>query len=180
MKSPWRYLSALTLALTLVLTLTSPTAAHEGEPLRQFEVQAGPYLLVVSFWGEPLGGQELVFTIEARGEFSGPLTYQVLAVPGPAVNAVPVRAQLALDPEHPQAVEGKVNLPISGDWLLSIDIEGPLGPGFDDVPILAGAPPAVPEWVGWAVGLIPAYALFGFFLAQALRPARDRKNPEVA
>jgi hypothetical protein len=46
------------------------------------------------------------------------------------------------------------------------------------VPVLAAAPPAIPEWLGWAVGLLPVWAIIVFVLAQA-RPSRHIRRTAV-
>jgi hypothetical protein len=33
-----------------------------------------------------------------------------------------------------------------------------------DVPIIATAPPAIPDWLGWLIGLIPLYGLLIFLV----------------
>jgi hypothetical protein len=129
-------------------------SAHGEEPLNTLTLRAGPYPLVVEYFDEPRGGQELRFAIRPA-QAGGRLRYLVSAVPGMRVEAVPVRAALTADPDEPAGVHGRVALPVSGEWLLAVEVEGPLGPGSRDVPIVAGAPPAIPVEAGWAVGLLP-------------------------
>lgn len=150
-----------------------PALAHEAGPLRSLDKRVGPYPVRVEYYTEPRGGQPLIFSIEPSAATSG-LRYTVTAIPGTTVNAVPVRATVYATPDHPNGVEGSVQLPVSGQWLLSIEIDGPQGLGTEDVPVLAGAPPAIPEWLGWLIGLLPVWAMAGFILAQSRRAARVR------
>ena len=158
----------------------TPAAAHNTGPLKTFPVHIGPYPATVNYYSNPRGGQALQFTIVPDRSVRGPLHYQVTAVPGTSVDAVPVKAVLEPDVDNPAGTAGRVNLPVSGQWLLSVDVAGPLGPGAGDVPILAGAPPAMPEWLGWLIGLLPVWAILGFILAQARRAGRGAPVPAAA
>ncbi|HMA34563.1 MAG TPA: hypothetical protein VKY74_08785 [Chloroflexia bacterium] len=175
----WQWLSVMALLIMagLVLGAPGPALAASGTPLKSFKVQMGPYPVTVNYYTEPKGGQALVFNIVPDQPVGGPMTYQVTAIPGTMVNAVPVKAVLQEEPGNPGGIAGRVNLPISGQWLLRLDSEGPAGPGFGDVPVLASAPPAMPEWLGWAIGLIPVWAILGFVLAQARRAGRPAAAP---
>jgi hypothetical protein len=147
--------------------------AHDG-PLKTIHGRVGPYPVAISYFGEPTGGFDLAFTIAPDASLGlppGAITYAVVAVPGTTTNAVPVAARLEADPDNPAGVAGAVNLPVSGDWYLHIEMDGPLGHFDHDAPILAGAPPAIPEWAGWLVGLVPVAVALGFIGAQARRAA---------
>ncbi len=149
--------------------------AHTTQPLRTIAVRVGQYPLVVSYYNEPSAGQALEFSIQPEAEHTDALAYQVTAVPGTMVNAVPVAAVVQPDPDHPQEVSGSVNLPVTGQWLLNIEVDGPRGKSFADVPILAGPPPVIPEWLGWLIGLLPVWAIVGFIGWQT-RPGARRQH----
>ena len=120
----------------------------------------------VRYFGEPVGSRELPFEIVPVDENQAPTRYQVLAVPGPSTNAVPVRARMAPAAGHAGA-SGVVNLPVSGRWLLNIEVDGPLGPAGGDAPILAALPAAaMPEWLAWLIGLLPVWAMLVFVVAR--------------
>lgn len=173
-------ISQLLLALGLLIALLfaglRPVFAHGEEPLRTVAARIGPYPVLVHYYSEPRGGQALLFSIEPQGILAGDFEYQVTAVPGTMVNAVPVTATFEPDPNHSGGIQGELYLPVSGQWLLQIDLEGPLGYGSADAPILAGAPPALPAWFGWLVGLIPVWVILGFIVWQGtVAPAREVK-----
>ena len=168
----------ITLAwLALNLAGAGRAEAHDFPPLKSLNIRIGPYPVTVNYYGEPRGGQALSFSIVPEIGESFPTSYKVTAIPGTLVEAVPVKALLAPDYDHPNSIQGTVNLPVSGQWLLYVEVEGPLGPSFEDVPILAGAPPAIPEWLGWMIGLIPAWSLIGFILWQAQQARRLQLQP---
>ena len=164
----------------LLMAGTGGAAAQENAPLKTIDVRIGPYPMRVSYYSEVQGGQPLSFGIAPQEGLAGAFQYDVVAVPGTTVNAVPVKAQLTPDPNRPGAVRGTVNLPVSGQWMLTVDITGPSGRGDADVPILAGAPPAMPEWLGWMIGLLPAWLIIGFVIRQALRPSARRHGAGAA
>jgi hypothetical protein len=158
----------------LMLLVGERVADAHGGPLKTVHGRVGPYPVAINYYGEPIGGLDLVFTIvpdASLGLPPGAITYAAVAVPGTTTNAVPVAARLEADPDNPAGVAGTVNLPVSGDWLLHIEMDGPLGHFDYDFPILAGAPPAVPEWAGWLVGLLPVAVALGFIGSQARRAA---------
>lgn len=170
-----RYFAACAILFGLALAGAGRVAAQERAPLKTIDVRIGPYAMTVSYYSEAAGGRPLLFGIAPREAPAGTMHYQVTAVPGTLVNAVPVKATLSPDPDHAGGVRGTVNLPVSGQWMLSIDVDGPLGSSFEDVPVLAAAPPALPQWLGWAIGLLPIWAIVGFVLAQALRGRRAQQ-----
>ncbi len=155
--------------LALILASAGRAAAQTSAPIKTIEVRIGPYPMIVSYYSAAQGGKPLLFSIAPQSGQPSALSYEVTAIPGTTVNAVPVQARLEPDPAHPGGVRGAVNLPVSGQWLLTVDIKGPNGLGNADVPILAGAPPAIPEWLGWMIGLLPAWLLISFVIWQLRR-----------
>lgn len=153
--------------------------AHSGNPLRTVSIQAGRYPMQIRYYTEPRAGHILEFTIVPQLPITTPMHYKVSAVPGTFVDAVPVKAALEPDLDNPTGIAGRVNLPVQGQWLLSIEVEGPLGPAWGDAPILAQAPPAIPEWVGWLIGLLPVWAML-FFIGARLREAATPKSPTAS
>jgi hypothetical protein len=168
----FRFLLVCGILFVLLLVGVGQAAAQDSAPTKTLQIQLGPYPVSVNYYNEPRGGEALIFSITPETEPPGPITYKVTALPGTTVNAVPVKATLEADPGRSGAVRGQVNLPVSGQWMLFIEADGPLGSAAEDVPILASARPAVPEWFGWMIGLIPVWAVIGFILAQARRTPR--------
>jgi hypothetical protein len=96
---------------------------------------------------------------------SGALTSNVTSVPDRSdVPATPVRASLSPDPNVPSGVQGAAEITVQGKWILDIIVTGSTGQGEASVHITATAPPAIPTWLGWAIGFIPLYGLLVFLL----------------
>jgi hypothetical protein len=50
---------------------------------------------------------------------------------------------------------------------MHIIASGPQGNGVTDVPIVATAPPPIPQWLGWLIGgILPLGSLFLFLFLQ--------------
>src|SRR5438067_1770007 len=148
---------------------------HGNTPARVVHVNAGPYPLTVSLYKDPANaGYALPFAIAPQQPVSGVLTYDVSSLPHTAVPATPVRASLSPDPNVPNGVQGTAEITVQGTWVLHIVMNGPAGPGQVEVPIMATAPPAIPDWTGWLIGLIPLYGVLAFLLTQRSR----KEQPE--
>ncbi len=148
---------------------------HGSTPARVVHVQAGPYPLTVNFYTYPAhASYALPFSIAPGQPVNGTLTYAVSSVPDPSdVPATPVRASLTPDSNVHNGVQGDAEITVQGGWMLNIVVNGVAGRGVASVPIVATAPPAIPTWLGWVIGLIPFYGLVGFLLMQ-----RGRKKKQ--
>ena len=91
------------------------------------------------------------------------------SLPGKEVIATPVRADLSSDPNILNAVQGSAEITVQGAWNLSIAVDGPAGHGTVTIPLTAVAPPAIPAWMDWLIGLIPIYGVLTFLLTQGGR-----------
>ena len=165
----FRFLLLCSTLLAFVLGGAGAVSAHDCQPMRSFTTRIGPYPVSINYYNAPQAGEALLFDIVPTPGQTAATMYEVMAVPGTTVNAVPVRAMIEADAHAAGGVRGSVNLPVRGQWLLSIRVDGPLGPSYDDVPVLAGTPPVIPEWFGWLIGLLPVWAMIGFIVMQARR-----------
>lgn len=166
-----RTLAVCGIVVMLVLVGGGAAAAHSGAPLKTAKVRIGPYPLLVHYYSEPRGGQALVFGIEPDSGAIAPDSYTITAIPGATTNATAVEGSVSAGIEH-GGIDGQVNLPVSGQWLLEIQVDGPLGSSYGEAPLLASAPPALPEWIGWIFGLTPAAVICGFIWWQVRRDRR--------
>jgi len=148
---------------------------HGSTPARVVHVQAGPYPLTVDLYTYPAhASYALPFSIAPQQAVNGTLTYNVVSVPDPSdVPATPVRAGVSPDPNVHNGVQGNAEITVQGGWTLDIVVNGAAGSGEASVPIVATAPPAIPTWLGWVIGLIPFYGLLIFLLMQ-----RGRKREQ--
>ena len=162
-------------ALWLLALLATGGYAHaqSSDPLRTFSARLGPYPVEVEYYNTPSGGQALSFRVVPKNREAAPSSYAVTAVPDTTLDAIPVKATLAPDKDGSGAVRGTVNLPVSGQWLLLIDADGPLGKGSGSAPVLASAPPAIPLWLGWLIGLTPVWAILVIVASRAPRRGKQ-------
>ncbi|GLV60790.1 hypothetical protein KDH_76090 [Dictyobacter sp. S3.2.2.5] len=146
---------------------------HGSTPVKVVKVNAGPYPLTVNLYTYPAhASYALPFSIEPQRPIGGTLTYDVSSVPDPGdVPATPVRAGLSPDAQVRNGIQGTAEITVQGLWNLDIIVNGPQGQGEVSVPIEATAPPALPTWVGWLIGLLPLCGLTIFLLMQ-----RGRRN----
>ncbi|GAC1643384.1 MAG: hypothetical protein NVS4B12_07620 [Ktedonobacteraceae bacterium] len=159
------------IAVLVDLGVSIVATTHGNTPVRVEHVTAGPYALTLSLYKDPAdAGYALPFAITAQTQSS--LTYNVTSVPAYGIHATPVRA--GLTPDGHNGVNGAAEIPVQGTWTLHVIVDGTAGHGEADVPIAAVAPPAIPLWLGWLIGLIPLYGLFAFLLSQ-----RGRKKEEI-
>ena len=172
-----RWASLCAILAVLLGAGTNLAAAHDSAPLKTIKVRIGRYPMIVSYYSEPLGGQALLFSVEPEQPLEGEVRYEVTAVPGTLVDAVPVKAQMEPSPDHLGGAHGRVNLPVSGQWLLSVVVDGPLGVSYEDVPVLAGAPPAIPQWLGWTIGLVPLWSMLAFLIVRLRGTGRAGQHP---
>ena len=107
------------------------------------------------------------FAIASQRTQNGPLTFEVSSIPGTGVIATPIHAaSFTLDPNVRDEVQGSAEITVQGMWDLLISVDGPQGQGVIAVPVMATAPPAIPLWLGWVIGLIPLFGLFAFLHLQ--------------
>ena len=155
---------------------------HGNTPARVVHVQAGPYPLTVNLYTYPArASYALPFSIAPQQPINGTLTYDISSLPDPSdVPATPVRASVTPDPNVHNGIQGNAEITVQGDWTLDIVVNGVAGSGEASVPIVATAPPAIPPWLGWVIGLIPFYGLLVFLLMQRGRKKRQEQTPVTA
>ena len=164
------------LVVLIELGFSVAATTHGSTPARVVHVDAGPYPLTVNLYKDPANaGYALPFSIAPQQGSSGTLSYDVFSVPTHDMHATPVRAGLSPDANVHNGVQGTAEITVQGNWTLQITVTGPSGTSVAEVPIVATAPPAIPLWLGWLIGLIPIYGLLAFLLTQ-----RRRKKTVVA
>lgn len=167
--------------LVLLFAIGKQIAATQpaSTPAEVVPARAGPYALTVALSKNPAdAGYALPYAIAPSSPVNGTLTYTVMAIPDQGVDATPVNGAVTPDAKSPNRVTGTVEITVQGAWTLRIIVDGPQGQGIAGVPIVAKAPPPLPGWIAWPIGLIPAIGLALFFLYQR-RAARERAADEV-
>jgi hypothetical protein len=161
-------LLGLLIAIGTQIAATQPS----GTPVRVVPAQAGPYPLTVSLYKDPAdAGYALPFAIAPARPVNGALRYSVLSLPHPGVDATPISGSVTPDPRVPNRATGTIEITVQGEWELNIVVDGPAGRGIANIPVTATAPPGLPGWIAWLIGLIPAIGLALFFAAQRRRAA---------
>ena len=162
-------------------------ATRQGStPARVDQITAGPYRFTVSLYDDPArAGLALPFAITPQGAVRGVWTYQVTSVPVGTPTpgreilmndqrvATPIKDSVSPDSQAPGGVRGTAEISVQGRWNLIVVVEGPAGRQTFAVPVTATALPAIPTWLAWALGLIPAYGLVVFLMIQ-VRSTRQR------
>jgi hypothetical protein len=152
------------LGISIAATFQGTTAA------RVDHVAAGRYPLTVDLYADPAkAGYALAFAVAPAQGVNGSLTYHVESVPGQGVDATPVRATFSPDPNVRNRIRGAAEITVKGPWTLQVTVDGPAGQGVATIPITATALPPIPVWLGWAIGFLPFYVLYPFFMFQLFR-----------
>ena len=168
------------LALGAEMFFAVAATTHGSTPKRVVHVTAGIYRLTVSLYDDPANaGFALPFAIAPQQPTSGQLTYKVFSVPSEGIHATPVRASISPDASVAGGVQGAAEIPVQGLWYLQIAVDGAAGSGEVYIPITATAPPAMPGWLGWTIGLVPFAGLLLFLLMQRKRPGAEAQQAEV-
>ena len=169
-------LGVVALIVVLVDLGISIAATIPGStPVRVEHVKAGPYQLTVGLYRYPASaGYALPFSVTPTNASSGSLTYQIFSVPAKGVDATPVRATFSPVANVHNSIQGAAEITVKGPWSLQIQVNGAAGSGLAYLAFPATALPAVPAWLGWAVGLLPFYILGVFFFMQMSNNKREK------
>ncbi len=150
-----------------------------GAPVRFVETTAGPYQIKLALYNDPINaGDAIPFNIAVAPGTQGPLTYEVTASPGPAIPGGSLaQGDINSQQNTPYGVPGSITLVTRGSWTLHIVINGPAGQGQAAIPLTAVAPPPMPAWLAWNIGLLPLYGLLVLWVVQTrrttTRPSED-------
>lgn len=172
---------------------TLASTMHGSAPAHVDDITAGPYQFKVSLYDYPArAGLTLPFAIAPEGATGGSWTYQVTSVPVGTPNrrgvvimsgartATPVKASVSPDPNVPGGVQGTAEITVQGQWYLQVVANGPSGQQKFNVPVPAQTLPAMPTWLGWAIGFIPAYGVLVFLVMQKTRKERALQSAAQA
>lgn len=167
-------------ALAVTFVLVPRTADLVAAAVVRVEVrQAGPYVLDIVLDADPPHVERsLGITVRALPG-TPPLdgvSLTVTGLPGDRTHAVPTRVRrLRPDPREPGDYAGEIAFAVAGAWVLEVRAAGPAGTGAVRLPLTVGAPPAIPVWVGWMIGLSPLIGViwFGWWNLGYLRRLRQ-------
>jgi hypothetical protein len=152
-----------------------------GAPVRFVDTTAGPYHLKVAFYNNPINaGDAIPFAIASTTSEQGTLNYTVTATPSSGVSGTLTQSDISPQQKTPYGTPGSITFVTRGDWTMHIAVKGSAGQGQADIPIIAVAPPAMPSWIAWNIGLLPLYGLLVFWIAQMARKRTVQTIPQPA
>lgn len=150
-----------------------------GAPVRFINAKAGPYPFKLALYNNSIqAGDAIPFNIAVAPGTQGALTYQVTANPGPGVSGSLAQGDVNPQQNTSYGVPGSITLVTRGPWTLNIVITGPAGRGEAAIPLIAVTFPAMPTWLAWNIGLLPAYGLLIFWVTQVRRTAGKHSEEE--
>jgi len=152
-----------------------------GAPVRFINATAGPYPIKLALYNDPINaGDAIPFNIAVVSGTRGSLNYQVTASPGPSVPGSLAQGDVNAQQSTAYGLPGSITLVTRGSWTLHIVITGPAGRGEAMILLTAVAPPPLPAWLAWNIGLLPVYGLLLFWLVQIRRGLTQRPEAEHA
>ena len=141
-----------------------------GAPVRFVDTTAGPYSIKVAFYNNPINaGDAIPFAIASTSRTQRPRSYTVTATPGPGVSGSLTQSDISAQQSSPYGTPGSITFVTRGAWTMHITVNGSAGQGQTDIPLTAVAPPAIPAWLAWNIGLLPVYGLLVFWITQTVR-----------
>lgn len=146
-----------------LLFLVVVFAAAGSAPLASQTAQIGPYHLLLNFYSLPRVGQQLNMTIEPQTPGMSLHFSQVMLKPASGTDAIPTGVTISPDNDTPNVYDINVTPSVRGQWLLHLTVSGPAGSFVGEIPIDVQAPPLIPTWLGWLIGLLPLPLLIIFF-----------------
>jgi hypothetical protein len=158
-------------SLVAVLLALAPLAATSARAAatRTDVYAAGPYTVRVTREDPVQVDRATAFTLAVTPADGAGVV--AITLPGPGTAARPGRTVTAAG-GRPSTYVVTATFPVRGAWVLALEIAGAAGHGRAAVPVTVAAPGAIPQWLGWAIGLSPLAGL-GAFLATQVRAARQ-------
>ena len=148
-----------------------------GAPVRFVNATAGTYHIKIAFYSDSINAGDVIpFAIAPTAGTQGPLNYVVTATPGPGVSGSLTQSDMGTQPSSSDGTPGSITFVTRGAWTMHIVVNGSAGQGQANLPINAVAPPAMPIWLAWNIGLLPLYGLLVFWIVQVLR----KRSPQEA
>ena len=190
------WLTGLVLAVLVVVTsAVGPTreaqAQFGGTPpptgtecKLNAECKAGPYLVKITLDRATLNTTDdfLITVQRLDNPTSNDWSMAAEVVPSGRTSAVLVKydADRFLPSSDPTQRQIRGYYPISGTWWLHLSINGAAGLGQLRIATNVEAPPKMPEWLAWAIGLAPILGLVGFGLGQWRLVVRRKREERLA
>lgn len=156
----------LTLFGMVLLMLCTPQSAQAATPGHTTTMLAGAYTIDVTLSQDPpVTDQPFTVTVTAHNGASL-LSGQVIAQPGLGTDGANVYSTLHMRSGHPSVLQAILRIPVRGAWHIVVEINGARGQGTGSVDVVAAAPGAMPVWLAWSIGALPALGLLCWSLRQ--------------
>ncbi len=169
--APSRWSLRLALVVALLLATSLGASAHTTGPARTIPLTVGPYQFELNAYSwPPHTDQEVEISLAPSGADALPRSAYRLAltvVPGPGVDATALTVAVGPDPDDPRGFVARPRIPVAGRWTLRLAVAGPRGAASEEIPWDVAAPPAIPLWLGWLIGLSPLIGLAVFGVSEA-------------
>jgi hypothetical protein len=151
--------------LALALTLLFPGRATAAQVTR---INAGLYILDVQM-GQDAPQADQPFTILIIPQDNSlRLAGQVIETPVSGTDAANVYVPLVPQAGQANALKGELHIPVRGFWQLVLELDGPRGHGSATIPVVVTAPGAMPVWLAWSIGSLPALGLLWWIKRQRI------------
>lgn len=159
--------SSVALLCMIIFSLLVPATAHAStNPGSTTTAMAGAYLVDVDLSpGTPFTDQPFAVTVVSHNHALH-LTGQLVDGPGLGTDAANIYAHLTPQTGEQYILRGSLRLPVRGAWQITVELDGPQGHGQTSIAVVAAAPGAMPVWLAWSIGAIPALGLLAWSLQQ--------------
>jgi len=159
--------SSVVLLCMVVFSMLVPATAHAStNPGNTTTAMAGAYLIDTNLsQGTPFTDQPFTVTVVSHNR-SLHLTGQLVASPGLGTDAANIYAHLTPQTGEQYILRGSLRLPVRGAWQIAVELDGPQGHGQTSIAVVAASPGAMPVWLAWSIGAIPALGLLAWSLQQ--------------
>jgi hypothetical protein len=169
--------TALLAFLLFGILLPVTASAHNASPLHTDTVTAGGYTLTVAYFSWPLRAEQdaQILITPADNQYQHRELGLGVTLNPPANGggrSVTEAVQPDSDTRNGYAVD--IRPAYVGTWSLLVNVHGPQGDDGVVINLPVDGPPAIPEWLGWAVGFVPLLGLLGFAVSEGRKVVKAK------
>ncbi len=150
------------IVFSAVLVLVPGVALAQGNPLRTISLTAGPYVVSINLFEDPLRVDHPLELTVVPHEIGLQLIGQVIVNPILGTDASERSSPLTpdvTDTDLPGTLAATINFPVQGIWQIIVELHGPLGKGTTSFTVKVLAPGPIPLWLAWLIGVSPMAGL---------------------
>ena len=143
----------------------------------------GPYTLLITLDRTTFDTtNEYLMTIQRTDQKGGDWQLRAEVVPSGRTSAVTVQydSDRLLTTGDPSKRQIKGYFPISGTWWIYVTVSGEAGNGALRIATTVEAPPKMPDWLAWTIGLSPIIGIIGFAIGQWRLVMRRKREEALA